>query len=301
MEKSAKSIKSQELRSSFLGDLNKLSEAGSEECFDKIVILFKEKWGAEESATVALNHLVNEWLNQRLTRFYRGAAEGYAMNNNGLEGTNKGIKDTATFHELMPLLAFLPTMADWIGTQSFRRNPENVNCIPLAHVPSDLNTKEMTDGFNLWKSKKIFSLVENHYISVTNQANGIVKLSLLESQEIYRKYRDSSYDSMDDYVSFQKYVQVITPDRRCNCHEFGRKFKCPHSTCVRIMIDRIHVPPCAKTIPLSCRRKPGRPPMALGRYVIQSNLESDDNHAFNKFPISYRDEIHEVNTHVATD
>lgn len=58
MEKSAKSIKSQELRSSFLGDLNKLSEAGSEECFDKIVILFKEKWDAEESATVALNHLV---------------------------------------------------------------------------------------------------------------------------------------------------------------------------------------------------------------------------------------------------
>ena len=141
MEKSAKSLKSQELRSSFLGDLNKLSEAGSEDCFAKVVILFKDKWGAEESATVALNHLVNEWLNQRLTRFYRGTAEGYAMNNNGLEGTNKGIKDTATFHELMPLLAFLPTMADWIGTQSFRRNPENVNCIPLAHVPSDLNTK----------------------------------------------------------------------------------------------------------------------------------------------------------------
>ena len=31
-----------------------------------------------------------------------------------------------------------------------------------------------------------------------------------------------------------------------------------------------------------------------------SNLESDDNRALNKFPISYRDEIHEVNTHVAS-
>ena len=41
------------------------------------------------------------------------------------------------------------------------------------------------------------------------------------------------------------------------------------ATCARIMIDRIHVPPCTKTIPLSCRRKPSRPPMALGRYVIQ--------------------------------
>ena len=126
-----------------------MSEAGSEDCFDKVIILLKVKWGAVDSATVALNHLVNEWLNQRLKRFYRGAAEGYAMNNNGLEGTNKGIRDTATFHELMPILAFIPTMAEWIGTQSSRRNPENVDCIPLGHAPSDLDTKEMTDGFNL--------------------------------------------------------------------------------------------------------------------------------------------------------
>ena len=33
------------------------------------------------------------------------------------------------------------------------------------------------------------------------------------------------------------------------------------ATCARIMIDRIHVPPCTKTIPLSCRRKPSRPPL----------------------------------------
>ena len=32
------------------------------------------------------------------------------------------------------------------------------------------------------KIKEDFCLVENHYISVTNQANETVKLSLLESQ-----------------------------------------------------------------------------------------------------------------------
>ena len=234
MEKSAKAMKSKDLRASFL-------------------------------AASTLHHLEKEWLSGRLSKFYRGAAEGYAMNNNGLEGTNKGIKDTATFRELMPLLEFLPRMAEWIGTQSYRRNPENINSIPLAHVPSDLDTKDMTDGHNLWKSKKIFCLVEDHYVSVTRIANNVVPLSLQESQAIYKKYCDSSYKSMDDYNSFQKYVQVISPDRRCNCYEFGRKFKCPHSTCVKIMIDKIHIPPCAKTVPLSCHRKPGRPPMARGR------------------------------------
>ena len=269
MEKSAKTIKGKDLRASFLADLNSLSNAGSKDCFDKVVILFKKKWGPIESARVPLNHLVKEWLNQRLTRFYRGSAEGYAMNNNGLEGTNKIIKDAGTFHELMPLLEFLPTMSGWIGKQSYRRNPENINCIPIAYVPSVLNTKEMTDGHILYRSKKNFRKVEDHFISITRKTKKNVQLTLLEAENIFKTYCESSYKSMDSYNSFQKYVHVITPDRRCNCYEFGRKFKCPHATCVRILIDKIQVPQIAKSVPLSCNRKPGRPPMALGRYDVQ--------------------------------
>jgi hypothetical protein len=89
MEKKTKTIKSKNVRASFLGDLNHLSNAVSEECFDKVVKLFKAKWRAIPDATVALDHFEKEWLNHRLTRFYRGAAEGFAMNNNGLEATKR--------------------------------------------------------------------------------------------------------------------------------------------------------------------------------------------------------------------
>ena len=75
---------------------------------------------------------------------------------------------------------------------------------------------------------------------------------------------------MNNYNSFQKYVHIISPTRRCNCYEYGRTSKCMHSTCVKIMIDHIPVPPEAKTVPLGCKRKPGRPPMALGRYIVQT-------------------------------
>ena len=272
MEKKAKTIISARIRASFLGDLNQLSNAGSEECFNNVVKLFKAKWSAIPVATVALKHFEKEWLNDRLTRFYRGAAEGFAMNNNGLEATNKTLKETATLHEQMPLLEFIPTMSEWIGTQSYRRDPENINYIKIAEVPSELDTKHMTEGFLLWKSKAMYIEVDGHYVSITDCKE---PFTAEIARSAYRKYRESSYSTMDKYSSFQRYVHVITPDRRCNCHDYGRKSKCKHSTCVKIMVDHIPVPPEARTVQLGCRRKPGRPPMAPGRYIVQTYDTSD--------------------------
>ena len=267
MEKKAKTIKDADRRASFLADLNSLSNAGSEECFDNVVELFKVKWRAVPDATVALKHFEKEWLSERLTRFYRGAAEGFAMNNNGLESTNKTLKDTATLHEQMPILEFIPTMTQWIGIQSYRRNPDNINYVKIAEVPSELDTKDMTDGFSLCQAKTPFIKVDNHYISISKI---VVPFTVDIARSAYRRYCESDYGTMNKYNSFQKYVHVISPTRRCNCYEYGRTSKCKHSTCVKIMIDHIAVPPEARTVPLGCRRKPGRPPMALGRYVVQT-------------------------------
>ena len=266
MEKKTKAINNIRLRASFLNDINSLSNAGSKECFTSVVALFKQKWSAIPEAAVPFKHFVKEWLSERLTRFYRGAAEGYAMNNNGLEGTNKTLKDSATMHELMPILEFIPTIKEWISMQSRRRDPENVNCIKLARTPSDLKLKDLTEGCALWKSKIMFVKVENHYIAISHSKTPI---TISAAKSVYKQYCESSYSSMDKYNSFQKYVHIISPDRRCNCYEFGRNFKCQHATCVKIMIDHIPVPPEAKDVPLGCRRKSGRPPKALGRYTVQ--------------------------------
>ena len=173
MEKKTKAINNIRLRASFLNDINSLSNAGSKECFTSVVALFKQKWSAIPEAAVPFKHFVKEWLSERLTRFYRGAAEGYAMNNNGLEGTNKTLKDSATMHELMPILEFIPTIKEWISMQSRRRDPENVNCIKLARTPSDLKLKDLTEGCALWKSKIMFVKVENHYIAISHSKTPI--------------------------------------------------------------------------------------------------------------------------------
>ena len=266
MEKKAKTIIKDDTRKSFLFDINSLSNAGSEECFTSVVALFKEKWSAIPEAAVPLKHFVKEWLSPRLTRFYRGAAEGYAMNNNGIEGTNKTLKDSATMHELMPILEFIPAMMTWIGMQSSRRDPENVNCIKIAQTPSDLKLNDMTKGCALWKSKAKWVKVDDHYISIS-ESKAPITGSIARSA--YNQYCESSYSTMDKYNSFQRYVHIVSPDRRCNCYVFGRTFKCQHSTCVKIMIDHIAVPEAAKDVPLGSRRKAGRPPKAQGRYTVQ--------------------------------
>ena len=67
------------------------------------------------------------------------------MNNNGLEGSKRLLRDTGNFHEQMLILEFLTTLKAYIGPESRRRDPENVNCIAFALKP-DIGTKDLTDG-----------------------------------------------------------------------------------------------------------------------------------------------------------
>ena len=122
MTKSVTSIKCRNLRKSFLDDLACISNASTEACFKKVSLLFLEKWEEVEGAEKPYNKMKDYWLSDRLTRFYRGAAEGFVMKNNGLEATNRVFKDECTLRERMPIMEMLPAIVDWIGNVSLRRD-----------------------------------------------------------------------------------------------------------------------------------------------------------------------------------
>ena len=282
MAKAAKSIKDKDQRISFLNDLNGVSGAWSELCFHKTTTLFIKKWSLVQSAASSLEKLRKEWLNPRLCRFYRGAAEGYSMNNNGLEAYNKVLKDSCTFHERLPINQLLPAMGKWIGDQSHRRDPQNINFLEFALEP-EIKLMDVTEGYNLARKKIKLIQLQGHYICVNdNRIQGNV-FDRNMANAIFTQYRECNWKTLDQYNAFQSQVHVITPDRKCNCYQFGKKFKCAHVECVKIMIDRAVVPEAAKIIPLHVRRKPGRPKQALGRYVRQdyapdfANDDDDDN------------------------
>ena len=227
MEKSSNRIKYPSLRGTFMQDLNTLSNALSDDCFDKVVLLFIRKWEDIPQASHTLEHLRQEWLIPRLRRIYRGAAHGMVMNNNGLESTNRVLKDTSTFHEVMPILEFLPVMKTWIGSESKRRHPDNVNYIKFAVTP-DITLKDMTDGFALMQENMTFKRVQDHFIAATSNTIGLEELSSENVLSVFDQYRTSNFKSMDRYNSFQHHVHVVTlwlcsgtKGKRGGCDESG--------------------------------------------------------------------------------
>ena len=268
MSKKGESIKGKIPKATFKNDLNGVSGAWSEECFTKVAQLFIDKWSLVESATSCIDHFKNEWMSQRLCRFYRGAAEGFVMNNNGLESYNKVLKDTGTFHERLPVNQLLPALQSWIGNESHRRDPVNVNVIPIALVP-DYELKDKTDGYVLAISKLKFIQIDGHFIAVKNNKIQGENINREIANNILRQYQEYSWNSYDQFIAFQHNVSVITPDRRCNCYDFGRRFKCAHTECIKIVVDKEAIPEDAHNIKLHGRRKSGRPAKAKGKYVIQ--------------------------------
>jgi hypothetical protein len=251
-----------------LQDLNSLSNAHSEESFEIVLILFVRKWEGIPSAKALIAYMKKEWFTERLRRFYRGAAEGMCMNNNGLESNNRLLKDTGTFHEQMPILEFLPTLKAWISSESRRRDPENVNYIKFALQP-DIGTKDLTDGWALLQINMEFIRIQEHYISVDDNTIEGERFTPEIAGVLYEQYRSNAFDSFDHYNSFQRKVHIVTPSRQCNCYQHGREFKCPHTIAISILVDRIQVPDAAKGIKVGTRRQSGRPKQALDRYKIQ--------------------------------
>ena len=115
MAKSVNSIKNRFLRKSLLNDLACISNAMTEDCFKKVSLHFLKKWETVLGAEKPYNKMKDIWLSDRVTRFYRGAAEGCVMSNNGLESTNRVFKDECTVRERMPVLEMVPAVVEWIG------------------------------------------------------------------------------------------------------------------------------------------------------------------------------------------
>ena len=76
---------------------------------------------------------------------------------------------------------------------------------------------------------------------------------------------------------------MITPDSWCDCYDFGKRFKCAQTECIKIVVGTQAIPEDAEAIKLHGRRKSGRSAKAKRKYVIQDYAmnvanpdESDD-------------------------
>ena len=120
-----------ELRAAFLADFKFLNYAWSEEAFRSAARLFLAKWSDKKYGnmfTAFLQHLQEHWLQPIRSRWYKGAAWGYVMNNGGLESQNKYFKLDATMYKKENTHKLVAeTAGEWLANHAARRAAGAVN------------------------------------------------------------------------------------------------------------------------------------------------------------------------------
>ena len=103
-------------------------------------------------------HFKYEWCNARLGNWCSGHALNCVINTNGLESTDKVIKDELTYRQLMPVMDFLQRSLVWLQEQSEKR-AEEVNGLPNTNRVT--SASEHTFTTNNWTRSNSWRLTRS--------------------------------------------------------------------------------------------------------------------------------------------
>jgi hypothetical protein len=164
-----------QLKAQYMQDINAISYAWSPAAAIRLKELFFLKYEQHPSPVVVdvTAHFKNEWCNARLGNWSSGHAINCVINTNGLEATNRVIKDELTYRQLMPVMDFLQSSLVWLHEQSEKRSDEvngllNANKVTFATEHSfTTNNWTETNSWRLDESRQIRFLPEqNVYVAV---------------------------------------------------------------------------------------------------------------------------------------
>ena len=256
-------------------DINAISYAWSPAAATRLKQLFFQKWEGHASPIIVdiTNHFRAEWCNARLGNWSCGHAHNCVVNTNGLEATNKVIKDELTYHQLMPVMDFLRQALIWLREQSERRSdgPEgfpNLNKVAFARSHT-FTTSDWTSA-NAWRrcpSKQIrFIPLLNVFVAAAPKVRG--DLTDARANAYVTKFNDCSWATFDEYTTMYFNISILHHDitrpemYSCTCSANAKEFTCIHSLGVALMRGILVAPQAAQIQLLGRKRRRGRKPMA---------------------------------------
>ena len=256
-------------------DLNAISYAWTPEVAVMLKALFFKKWEEHPNPVVlgVTEHFKSEWCNERLGNWTSGHAHNCVINTNGLEGTNKVIKDELTYRQLLPIIEFLQKGLVWVREQSENRSdgPNGIaNPNKLTFASSHTFTTNDWTSANSWKnntSKQIrFLPLLNIYVAVDAGARG--HLTDVKANSYVTTFAECAWDTFDEYTSMFFNVCILHPDETrpemydCTCSANAKQFTCVHSLGVAMMKGTLVPPQAAQVQLLGRKRRRGRKPLA---------------------------------------
>ena len=98
LDKKVKAVNDANFRKLLMQDICNIQLADNSEIFMKAVELFKTKWAAKNNITVDnfVFYFIHQWVDKN-SNWFEGAYEGIPSHDNGIESTNRNIKD---YHSL---------------------------------------------------------------------------------------------------------------------------------------------------------------------------------------------------------
>ena len=128
-------------------------------------------------------------------------------NTNGLEATNRVLKDEVTHRKLLPVIDFFREIGDWIRTQSLRRDVINANYISFANGHS-LTTKCWTEAYHWQKdTSKQIRLVDEKCVAIEKGTPG--HLTDAKARNFLSQFENFDFASYDEFTSVMSKVSVL--------------------------------------------------------------------------------------------
>ena len=232
-------------------DINALSVCWTTAVFEAAVILFFQKWESYDDDIIAsvLSLFRKSWTGNSLTsKWAKCHSPNDVMNNNGLESTNRVIKDEVTERQLLPVIDFFNKIMAWIQTRSEKKNPIDINYAPFVKNHSMTNTC-WEDAYRWTKDQRFqkWRRVADDTYLVTDKE---VKSDLTDSRasRLIDKINNVTFTSFDDFTSCTNNIFVLNVDQSrdegysCTCKQNAKEFSCLHSVGIAIIRGTL-VPP----------------------------------------------------------
>jgi hypothetical protein len=294
-------LNNREDQHNFIKDIDVLSLCTNDVLFESVKTLFIKKWQIPQPAEGAPLRLANtirntlvdyvnsQWFTGANTKWYSGVNRNTCMNNNSLEATNKVLKDEITNYLLLPFMAFISKMDEWLRKHSLARDTNRqygtrfilFNDITIA-------TTLWNDAINWLKDKdNLFFDVDDDeiktYVCLAYRTIGKKSFTKNKAKHLYEEFKTRPWKSFDKYATFSNNVYIIQASRfrkekfTCTCHDNVKQFTCKHSLAIAMKINKLQ-PPLLQSI--ASNKKRGRPPKlgtAYTRTIMDLNEYLDDN------------------------
>lgn len=201
-----------------------------------------------------------EWILQN-NNWYEGAAKKSPSTNNALEAFNRVIKDCGTLRQRFPLSQFLTIASKLVSDWSV----EYQSGVKVFKPTVTITLEHFTSGYQWvkqYKDKKITSnRNEGEFKVYQIPAKVLLEVpTFVEKWTTFEEFRSQHFSSYEVLMPIN--TDKWADDGSCTCPQFFKKRMCKHLVGLAIRLDLTTVPQAARNLPISQKRKRGRPQLS---------------------------------------